>query len=148
MEIKGIESRSIDAIEAELGQGGKFVIFTFVISVVLMTFRRPTAIYYIPPGSGAAKYAAGPTLTTLLLGLWGIPWGPIYTIQALFNNLRGGKDVTEAMREHLREVRDSEGQGGSAALEFGLFDEEFGFEPSKGRRSTPTSPPPPPPASP
>jgi ATP-dependent phosphoenolpyruvate carboxykinase len=29
-----------------------------------------------------------------LLGWWGIPWGPIYTIAAVVTNIRGGKDVT------------------------------------------------------
>jgi hypothetical protein len=27
---------------------------------------------------------------TLLLGWWGIPWGPIYTVQAIARNFRGG----------------------------------------------------------
>ena len=34
------------------------------------------------------------TLLSLVAGWWGIPWGPIFTIGALYNNLKGGKDVT------------------------------------------------------
>ena len=34
------------------------------------------------------------TLISLLLGWWGIPWGPVYTIGSIFNNPTGGKDVT------------------------------------------------------
>lgn len=30
------------------------------------------------------------SLITLLLGWWGLPWGPIYTLQTLSRNLRGG----------------------------------------------------------
>src|SRR2546429_6525068 len=30
------------------------------------------------------------------------PWGPIYTIQAVYNNSRGGKDVTQAVVNSLR----------------------------------------------
>jgi hypothetical protein len=33
-------------------------------------------------------------LPSLVAGWWGIPWGPTFTIGALYNNLRGGKDVT------------------------------------------------------
>ena len=33
------------------------------------------------------------SLITLLLGWWGIPWGPIRTVQALYINLRGGQMV-------------------------------------------------------
>ncbi|WP_245840625.1 hypothetical protein [Ohtaekwangia koreensis] len=32
---------------------------------------------------------------TFLLGWWGIPWGPIYSIGSLVHNLNGGKDVTQ-----------------------------------------------------
>jgi len=31
------------------------------------------------------------SLKTLLLGWWGIPWGPIYSVQAIFSNLFGGE---------------------------------------------------------
>jgi hypothetical protein len=30
----------------------------------------------------------------MLLGWWGIPWGPIYTIQSFWVNFTGGRDVT------------------------------------------------------
>jgi hypothetical protein len=33
-------------------------------------------------------------LLTLVAGWWGIPWGPIYTIQGVWVNLNGGRDVT------------------------------------------------------
>jgi hypothetical protein len=35
------------------------------------------------------------TLLSLVLGWWGIPWGPIYTIQSVVINFQGGKDVTK-----------------------------------------------------
>jgi hypothetical protein len=49
-----------------------------------------------------SKPAAGvgaqlPTaLATLLLGWWGIPFGPVFTIRALYRNLAGGDEVTVA----------------------------------------------------
>jgi hypothetical protein len=27
-------------------------------------------------------------------GWWGIPWGPIFSIQSLITNFKGGKDLT------------------------------------------------------
>ena len=39
---------------------------------------------------------------SLLAGWWGIPWGPIWTIQALVTNLRGGKDVTAEIAGRLQ----------------------------------------------
>jgi hypothetical protein len=35
---------------------------------------------------------------------WGIPWGPIYTIQALATNLRGGKNVTHEVIASMSEA--------------------------------------------
>ena len=37
----------------------------------------------------------GFTALTFVLGWWGIPWGPIYSIGSLGTNLSGGKDVTK-----------------------------------------------------
>jgi hypothetical protein len=42
------------------------------------------------------------TLVSLVAGWWGIPWGPIYTVQSIYNNSRGGKDVTQAVVNSLR----------------------------------------------
>ncbi len=42
------------------------------------------------------------TLLSLAAGWWGIPWGPIYTIQSVYNNSRGGEDVTQAVVNSLR----------------------------------------------
>ena len=44
------------------------------------------------------------TLLSLLLGWWGIPWGPIYTIQSLWVNLKGGRDVTQEIMPSMRHV--------------------------------------------
>ena len=35
-------------------------------------------------------------LATLLLGWWGIPFGPVFTIRALYRNLAGGDEATVA----------------------------------------------------
>lgn len=40
------------------------------------------------------------TLLTLTLGWWGIPWGPIYTFEALAANLAGGRSMTVAELMH------------------------------------------------
>ena len=79
----------------EIGRGGRFVTFLYAFSVVVLTFRRNTAVRFIrADGSGAANSAWGMSLLTCLVGWWGIPWGPIYSIHALAVNARGGRDVT------------------------------------------------------
>ena len=85
-QIKNIEGRTNGEIEHALNTGGKFVVFQYCISIVVMTFRRSSDIYFIPPGESTVKHSIGFTLLTLVLGWWGIPWGPIYTIGSFFGH--------------------------------------------------------------
>ncbi|MBP2112457.1 hypothetical protein [Paenibacillus silagei] len=94
MIIKGIENMDGGNIMSQIQQGGKFVIYTYCFSVVLMTFRRSSGIYFIKAGEGSVKKGLKYTLLTFLVGWWGIPWGPIYSIGAFVTNFKGGKDVT------------------------------------------------------
>jgi len=94
MAIKGIENLSVDEINAELQKGAKFVVFQYCISIVVMSFKRSSGIYFIPSGTSAASKAAPWCALSLLVGWWGIPWGPIWTIGTVAKNLGGGTDVT------------------------------------------------------
>jgi hypothetical protein len=95
MKINGIEGMSVANIQSEITKGGKFVVFQYCISIVLFTFKRASDIYFIKSEGSTFGVSIGYTLTTLLLGWWGIPWGPIYTIGAIITNIGGGKDVTK-----------------------------------------------------
>jgi len=66
-----------------------------------MTFRRASNIYYIPPGQSAVAKGLPWTLLTLVAGWWGIPWGPIFTVQTLVTNFQDGKDLTAELMAHL-----------------------------------------------
>ena len=94
-QIKNIEGMTSDEINRELERGGKFVIFQYCISILVMTFKRGSNVYFIRAGESTVKYSIGYTILTFLLGWWGIPWGPVYTIGSIFTNLRGGKDITD-----------------------------------------------------
>jgi hypothetical protein len=94
MKIVGIEGISQQQLDAELRKGGKFVIYQYCVSVLILTFRRPSSIYFIRSGQSAVGKGIGFTLLSFLAGWWGIPWGPIYTIQSITRNLGGGRDVT------------------------------------------------------
>lgn len=94
MKVVGADGMTVGEIKIALQLGAKFVIFEYCVSVVVMTFKRPSDIYFIRPGESAALKGLPYTLLSLILGWWGLPWGPIYTIQALATDLGGGKDVT------------------------------------------------------
>jgi hypothetical protein len=94
MKIRGIEGMSADQLNFELQRGARFVIFQYTISVIVMTFRRASDVYFIRAGESTTSKSIGFTLLTVVTGWWGIPWGPIYSVQSLITNVRGGKNVT------------------------------------------------------
>lgn len=96
-QIKGTEGMTTEQINDELTRGAKFVVFQYCISIVVMSFRRSSDIHFIKAGESTFSKSIGFTLLTLLLGWWGIPWGPIYSIGAIFHNATGGKNVTEEL---------------------------------------------------
>ena len=95
MKIEGIEGMTGEQLSAELQRGGKFVMFQYCISIIVLTFKRSSKVYFVKAGESAVGKGLGYTLLSTVLGWWGIPWGPIYTIQALVVNFQGGKDVTK-----------------------------------------------------
>ena len=52
-----------------------------------MTFMVPVGPQ-LAQAPGRWKHQAGLTLGTLVVGWWGIPWGPVKTVQAVYRNLR------------------------------------------------------------
>jgi hypothetical protein len=77
--------------------------FIYAFSLVLVTFTE---------GAGAGIYCSGCrkrvalkyTLISAILGWWGIPWGPIRTVQAIGRNSAGGYQDRDLNAELLRAV--------------------------------------------
>lgn len=93
MQIKGIEGLSVNEIDDELQRGGKFVIYQYCISIIILTFKRNSDVFFIKSGENPVTRGLLYTLISLLIGWWGFPWGPIYTIGTIVTNCRGGKEV-------------------------------------------------------
>lgn len=93
--IHGIEGMSTAEVLAEVDRGGRFVTYRYCISVIVLTFRRGTEVHFVRPGESAVMKGLPWTLLTLVGGWWGIPFGPIFSIWCLFENLKGGVDVTD-----------------------------------------------------
>lgn len=101
IKIRGIDGMSIAEIDQALTDGGRFVFYEFTISIIILTFKRSSDIFYVPPGGSLVAKGLPYILVSLLLGWWGIPWGPIYTVGTIFTNLNGGQDVTNAVAADL-----------------------------------------------
>lgn len=93
--IANINGLTIAEINQELSNGAKFVMFRYCVSILVLTFRRSSNIYFVRAGESAAKHSITFSIITFLFGWWGIPWGPIYSIGSLYTNMTGGKDVTQ-----------------------------------------------------
>ena len=100
--IVGIEGMNPQQLVNELQNGARFVQYQYCISVLIMTFKRGTDIYFLRAGENPKLKGLEWTLLTLVAGWWGIPWGPIYTIQSLWVNMKGGHDLTPEAATALR----------------------------------------------
>ena len=94
MQILGIQGMSDDQVNFEVAQGARFVYFTYCFSVLIMTFKRSSDVFFIRAGESRVAKGLPYVLLTLLVGWWGIPWGPIWTIGCIAKDLSGGEDVT------------------------------------------------------
>jgi hypothetical protein len=90
-----------DEIRAEVQRGARFVVYRYCVSFLLFTSKRASDVYYLRPGERAWGKRIGYALLSLLLGPWGLPWGPIYTVQCIAIDLRGGEDVTAAILSEM-----------------------------------------------
>jgi hypothetical protein len=103
MKIKGTEGLTISQIQSEIAEGGKFVLYSYCFSAVVMSFKRSSAVYFIKANENAFTKGLPFTLVSFLFGWWGIPWGIVYTITCLFTNIGGGKNVTGEILNSLHQ---------------------------------------------
>ncbi len=105
-EIAGLEGMTNEEIAWELQNGGKFVVYQYCISFLIITLYRPSPVHFIRHNESAVARGMKYTLMSLALGWWGIPFGPICTIAAVITNLCGGRNITPTtgMLDALRQV--------------------------------------------
>ena len=100
--INGIEGKSPGEIVFELNQGGRFVVYRYCFSAIIVTVMKSTDIYLVRGSESRVTKGLHFSLLTLVAGWWGIPWGPIRTIQSIWTNLRGGIDVTAEVANGMK----------------------------------------------
>lgn len=101
MKIIGIKDMSLDQVKNEIDNGGRFISFNYCISLLVVSLKRSSNIYFIRSNEKTINKSIIFTWITLFLGWWGIPWGPIYSIQSIFKNLKGGVDVTQNVMDSI-----------------------------------------------
>jgi hypothetical protein len=81
----------------ELANGGKFIVYSYCISILVLTFTRPSAVHFVRNDESRFVKGLPYTMISLILGWWGFPFGIIYTIWCIISNSAGGTDVTAEM---------------------------------------------------
>ncbi|MBF2073100.1 MAG: J domain-containing protein [Synechococcales cyanobacterium C42_A2020_086] len=71
----------------------RYVIFFQVTSFIILTIRTPIQGIFCP--KCAESKAIQSTMITWFLGWWGLPWGLIYSVSTIFQNLFGGSKPDE-----------------------------------------------------
>jgi len=99
MKIKNIDGLTATDLQQQVSDGGRFVYFAYTISLIIVTFRDVSGVYLIRSGENSAGKSFLFTIVSFLIGWWGVPWGPKYTMQAIWTNLKGGKDVTDEVMD-------------------------------------------------
>jgi len=104
-EFEGWLAQNVNAIERGRARYGDVLVtpatvltrYQVAVSFLIVTFRFPTRIYIVG-NHATGMIAAFCTVISLALGWWGIPWGPIYTLQVVARNVRGGFRQTVSER--------------------------------------------------
>ena len=92
--VAGTEGMSIQQIEDDVLRGGRFRVFLWNFSVIVMSFQRSSALRYYRSNQSCGAAAWGWTLLSSVIGWWGIPWGIFFTFHTIYRNCMGGKDLT------------------------------------------------------
>lgn len=102
MSIAGAEGLTGQQIHDEVQRGGRFVVFPYTISLVVLTFSRQSEVKFIRAGQGTLGAGFPYLMLSLMFGWWGFPFGLIYTPISVFQTLSGGKDITGDVMAQLR----------------------------------------------
>jgi hypothetical protein len=88
---------TVAEMNAELTRGGRFVTYPYCMSFLIVTLRKRSRVFYLPPGKSAIVGGLPFAGISLLLGWWGFPFGFIFTPIYLVKALAGGTNVTEVV---------------------------------------------------
>ena len=103
--IKGLDGLTTDQVNFELQSGARFVVFEYCISLFVVSLKRSSHVMFVRKEDSPVRHGLSYSLCSLVLGWWGIPWGPIWTISTVVTNFRGGRDVTKAVIQAMNAPR-------------------------------------------
>ena len=94
LSLRGSRPLFGEELRTRVEAGARCVRFEFCFSLLFVTVRRQSHVYLTH--SWQQRYLCGLwySVLSLLLGPWGIPWGLLWTLWAVWVNTTGGVDCT------------------------------------------------------
>jgi hypothetical protein len=79
----------------EVKSGARLIRYSYCFSIIILSFKRQTKPIFVRAGKSARIAGLGWSAIAFVVGWWGVPWGPIFTVQCIVRNMRGGHDITD-----------------------------------------------------
>jgi hypothetical protein len=98
--IVGFDGVSQEELHQELEKGARFVVYHYCLSLLIVSFKVASPIHFIRSNQSRLLSGVPYSLISLIAGIWGIPFGIVYTIRCILSNSRGGTDVTDEVVGH------------------------------------------------
>lgn len=82
-----------------LADGAIAVRYEYCVSLLACSLRFRSRVHLLDTWEGRYIRGVPYSLLSLLLGWWGLPWGPVLTLRACWVNSCGGIDVTDEVED-------------------------------------------------
>ena len=80
-----------------LDEGAVPIRYEYCVSLLVCSLRFRSRVYMVCTWEAQYLFGLAYTLLSLLLGWWGVPWGPVLTLRACWVNCCGGTVVTDEL---------------------------------------------------
>lgn len=101
-QIHGVGNMTVSELRQEVQQGGKFVVYLYCVSILILTFKRSSAIYFIRANENAVLKGLPFTFLSLLAGWWHLQLLPS---KPLSRTCKEGNDITPEMMNSLNRAQ-------------------------------------------
>lgn len=99
--LVNLPTHQLQDLEEKIQRGGRFVVFPYAISFLVVTMQQLSPAIYISGDKDLNFFARKYVRKNYQYGLWAIPWGIIKTFDYLKVIREGGLDVTEDIMLNL-----------------------------------------------
>ena len=90
-----------DDLRAALLDGARCVRYEYAVSCIAFTLQFQSKVHLVRSDDGRYGRGIVYSLASMVFGPWALPWGPLVTLHALWENYGGGHDVTDEIAEWL-----------------------------------------------